>query len=728
MSRIRRGFSSFLTALGLAFLSAACGGGGSGTPPPPPTTGSLALTVTGLPGGASAAIALSGPGGFSQNPTASASWPNLTPGSYVITASNVTSASLTYQPSPATQTATVTAGQNAIATVAYAPQPVAISVSPTNPKIGLGGTVQLNAVVTGSADTAVIWEVLESAGGSVTGPGLYTAPNTVGAYHVRATAHADPSKRSDATITVSALGGFRIYPAGIDIYPGAAADFSAYDDNTVVTTVAWSVPAAAGTINPASGHFVAGSTLGTWTLTVTNTVTLQTATATINVVNNVTFALYGFPDQGHLYVGDGAMFGPVLGPEGIDRTIAWSILPGGAGGQLVDMSWYQDYYAPTAPGTATIRAVPAADPTKAAQRTLIVDPAPPGSGWALSTVGSPARTRIAPAMATMPDDRVVIAGGGGGPTWYYNELVEVYAPGAGTFSSLANPLPAGRMFTTLTPLDANRLLVAGGEIRYDQASNTGEVVNLQTGAVTPATGTLRVPRMGHQATSLTTGPNAGKVLLTGGIDMPIYGAVNATADLFDPAGNAFSPFAQNMEVARVWHTATRLNDGRVLIVGGRDGQTEQATAEIFDPMAGTFTYTAGPMAQGRAYHTATLLNDGRVLITGGTTPGGVTRTCEIFNPATGTFSAAPDMNEPRAFHTATLISGGTEVVVAGGNSGNYRYHASVETWTTGQPAWSLPTLMRRPRQWHGAALLPDGSVLLLGDLAGGATPSADILD
>ena len=34
-----------------------------------------------------------------------------------------------------------------MATVAYAAQPVSVSVSPTNPKVGTNGTVQLSAIV-----------------------------------------------------------------------------------------------------------------------------------------------------------------------------------------------------------------------------------------------------------------------------------------------------------------------------------------------------------------------------------------------------------------------------------------------------------------------------------------------------------------------------------------------------------------------------------------------------
>jgi Galactose oxidase, central domain len=77
-----------------------------------------------------------------------------------------------------------------------------------------------------------------------------------------------------------------------------------------------------------------------------------------------------------------------------------------------------------------------------------------------------------------------------------------------------------------------------------------------------------------------------------------------------------------MVTARFGHTATLLSDGKVLIVGGvESGDTVSQTTpttELYDPATGTFTPT-GSLAVARAGHTATLLNDGKVLIAGGLT-------------------------------------------------------------------------------------------------------------
>jgi hypothetical protein len=72
-----------------------------------------------------------------------------------------------------------------------------------------------------------------------------------------------------------------------------------------------------------------------------------------------------------------------------------------------------------------------------------------------------------------------------------------------------------------------------------------------------------------------------------------------------------------MVTARSGHTETRLSDGKVLVTGGLAAKNvDLSSAEWFDPADGTFT-TAGNMELQRIEHRATLLDNGDVLITGG---------------------------------------------------------------------------------------------------------------
>jgi hypothetical protein len=94
--------------------------GCAGTPPEPPTTGSLAITINGLPVGANGDVTVTGPSSFTHHSTVGETVRTLGPGIYTIAASAVTAPTGTFTPTPGSQTATVTAGAVTSATVTYA--------------------------------------------------------------------------------------------------------------------------------------------------------------------------------------------------------------------------------------------------------------------------------------------------------------------------------------------------------------------------------------------------------------------------------------------------------------------------------------------------------------------------------------------------------------------------------------------------------------------------------
>jgi hypothetical protein len=89
---------------------------------------------------------------------------------------------------------------------------------------------------------------------------------------------------------------------------------------------------------------------------------------------------------------------------------------------------------------------------------------------------------------------------------------------------------------------------------------------------------------------------------------------------------------------RMFHTATLLPGGKVLVVGGTDsvidGGVILASGELYDPATGSWTATIS-MQVARGGYTATLLRDGTVLVAGGNGISGYLASTELYDPGTG---------------------------------------------------------------------------------------------
>jgi hypothetical protein len=147
------------------------------------------------------------------------------------------------------------------------------------------------------------------------------------------------------------------------------------------------------------------------------------------------------------------------------------------------------------------------------------------------------------------------------------------------------------------------------------------------------------------------------------------GAIDGARAAFQTtsAANAQWCSASNMLVPRYQASATKLKDGRVLVVGGRStGGQYLGSAELFDPKTGSWT-TTGSLKTARYYHSATLMSDGRVLIAGGINAAGAIASVEVFDPRTETWTDGPSMNVGRREHFAGEVAPGRVVVAGGGD-------------------------------------------------------------
>jgi 6-phosphogluconolactonase (cycloisomerase 2 family) len=85
-----------------------------------------------------------------------------------------------------------------------APSSVTVAINPSTVTVPEGGSLSFVATVKGAANTSVTWSVQEgTTGGSITSLGVYTAPNTLGTYHVVATSVADATASASAAVTSS---------------------------------------------------------------------------------------------------------------------------------------------------------------------------------------------------------------------------------------------------------------------------------------------------------------------------------------------------------------------------------------------------------------------------------------------------------------------------------------------------------------------------------------------
>lgn len=225
-------------------------------------------------------------------------------------------------------------------------------------------------------------------------------------------------------------------------------------------------------------------------------------------------------------------------------------------------------------------------------------------------------------------------------------------------------------------------------------------------------------REGHTATLLEDG----RVLVAGGFS-EAEGFL-AGAEIYDPRARSWSRAAP-LRDARTGHTATLLEDGSVLVAGGAAEGGSLGTAEAYEPCRDRWTRRA-PLTVSRTLHTAVRLPGGAVLCAGGAElhamPPLRLASAEIYDPALDLWSRAPSMLAARATHTATLV-GHDAVLVAGGDTGgDPRW--SAEVYALGMDGWRSALGAVGVPARHSATRLADGSALLAGGGSRGAVATA----
>jgi hypothetical protein len=204
--------------------------------------------------------------------------------------------------------------------------------------------------------------------------------------------------------------------------------------------------------------------------------------------------------------------------------------------------------------------------------------------------------------------------------------------------------------------DGSTILIAGGNdgsadvktaITYDTNSTPNPTATAMTNQMTQT-------RADFTGTLLDVAPTAtSKVLIVGGH------ATIATAELFDPSGpNTFTATTNPLGEDKRSHTAVLIagtgpNIGKVLISGGVTGSgpgSASSTQYLYDATAQSFAQTA-PLATSRSGHAGIFVPTDSVLLCGGTTDGtdplATLASCERYNASAETQGPTAPMLQPR---------------------------------------------------------------------------------
>jgi hypothetical protein len=168
--------------------------------------------------------------------------------------------------------------------------------------------------------------------------------------------------------------------------------------------------------------------------------------------------------------------------------------------------------------------------------------------------------------------------------------------------------------------------------------------------------------------------------------------------------SAASPYMDSSSV-------TLLRDGRILVAGGRVTGEPRAEAWLFDPATGRATAT-GALAAPRRKHAAVRLDDGRVLLVGGS---GMNdrrnkyRSLEVYEPLSRRFSKVGETIEARfKIPDAVVKLADGRVLVAGG--ADYPELIDPQTWKVRRVDFALDAMLN----FSGAVALRGGDVLVAG--------------
>lgn len=304
-----------------------------------------------------------------------------------------------------------------------------------------------------------------------------------------------------------------------------------------------------------------------------------------------------------------------------------------------------------------------------------------------------AEARAAGAIAVRDDGTAVVAGGVDPEEGSLVGAVEEIDPTSSGGGDLITRLPPARQVEAersglaLVALP-DRILLTGGRTAAGQISDGVALLADGFQEFRPAEVEGEEVRMSHARVGHTASVGLGGVAyVIGGLTVDKVAGEIATGsiELYRPQDERMRLLDLSLTVPRFGHSATVLEDGRLLVVGGkkpREPCPEPGVGpelcfeaigdiEVFDPLAGEVRVIEPAVEDGIYDHTATILSGGRVLITGGFDRSGRPRAgAFLFEPELEELVPTQPLGEARAGHTATELCDGTVLIVGGESAGD----------------------------------------------------------
>jgi len=291
---------------------------------------------------------------------------------------------------------------------------VTVATSPASVSTSTGSTVNINATVAGSTNTAVTWTVDGVANGNATvgtlaGTGntvTYTAPGAAGTHQVQAVSAANPATSAATAVTVLApapapVVSVAVSPASATVNAGATAAVTAAVSGSTNTAVTWTVDGVAngnattGTITGSGNAVVYNApTVGGSHTVVATSAASASATAAMAVTVKppvVTVALNPAGAASVTVAKPIAFTATVTGSS--NTSVTWTVdgVAGGsaATGTISGTGNSVTYTAPALAGSHSVTATSVANPAYSAATTVSATPAPTTNGTTTAIVLTP---------------------------------------------------------------------------------------------------------------------------------------------------------------------------------------------------------------------------------------------------------------------------------------------------------------------------------------------------